>query len=292
MRLATTRSNGDTRLLIASGDGYVDADEAARALGQPKAAGLADVRAAIERDGALDALRTIAARLPEAGLEPLQRAALKLAPPVVTPSKMLCVGLNYALHAHEGGVPVPERPVLFAKLPNALIGDGEDVRKPDVTDELDYEGELAVVIGRRAAGVHRSEALDYVAGYTIMNDVSARDLQRGEPQWLRAKSLDTFAPLGPVLLTADEVPDPSRLRIRTLVNGELRQDEGCDDMVFGVPELLEFISHAITLEPGDVIATGTPSGVGLGFDPPRYLHPGDLVEITIEPIGTLRSTVV
>jgi acylpyruvate hydrolase len=291
MKLATASSNGGTRLLLATDDGYVDADEAARALRQPLAAGLADVRAALDREGALDALRAIAERLPEADVEPLERSTLTLAPPVVTPSKMLCVGLNYALHAQEGGVPVPERPVLFAKLPSTLVGDGAHVRKPDVTDELDYEGELAVVIGRRTSRVDRSEALDHVAGYTIMNDVSARDLQRAEPQWIRAKSLDTFAPLGPVMLTADEVPDPSRLRIRTLVNDERRQDEGCDDMVFGVPELVEFISHAITLEAGDVIATGTPSGVGLGFDPPRYLQPGDRVEITIEPIGTLRSTI-
>jgi 2-keto-4-pentenoate hydratase/2-oxohepta-3-ene-1,7-dioic acid hydratase in catechol pathway len=291
MKLATATTAEGHRLLLAGDDGLVDVDAAARALDEPAAAGLADVRAALDRDGGLDAVRRVAARLGEAGVDPLDAASVTLAPPVVAPSKMICVGLNYALHAAEGGMALPERPILFAKFPSALVGDGARVRKHAVTDKLDYEGELAFVIGRTASGVDRAEALDHVAGYTIMNDVSARDLQRAEAQWIRAKSLDTFAPLGPALVTADEVPDPARLRIRTLVNGELRQDEGCADMVFGVPELVEFISEAITLEPGDVVATGTPSGVGFGFDPPRYLEPGDSVEITIEPIGTLRSSV-
>lgn len=292
MKLATVLSGDGHRLTLVTDGGLVDLNDAAVAFEEPAAAGLSDVRAALDRTGALAAVGRIAGRLPEGGSELIDRDLLTLAPPVVAPSKMLCIGLNYALHAQESGVPLPAQPVLFAKFPSALVGNGAELRKPEITHELDYEGELAVVIGRRTSKVSSSEALDFVAGYTIMNDVSARDLQRAEPQWIRAKSLDGFAPLGPAMITADDVPDPSKLRILTTVNGEVRQDESCADMVFGVPELLEFITHSITLEAGDIIATGTPFGVGAGFDPPRYISSGDEVEITIEPIGTLRSTVI
>jgi 2-keto-4-pentenoate hydratase/2-oxohepta-3-ene-1,7-dioic acid hydratase in catechol pathway len=270
----------------------VDVTTAAAALGESAALGLIDVGSLLAAGPeALAALRRVAGRIDELLLEAMPREAVRLAPPVLAPSKIVCVGLNYALHAAEGKVALPALPLLFAKLSNTLIGDGEPVIYPPITAQLDYEGELGVIIGRRASSVREADAMAYVGGFTIVNDISARDLQISEPQWIRGKSLDTFAPMGPYVVTPDEVQDVGSLRIRTTVNGEIRQDASCADMVFGVERLIAFISEAITLEPGDVIATGTPPGVGLGFDPPRYLDPGDVVEVTIEPIGTLRSPI-
>lgn len=279
MRLVTLRTDTGLRLhLVRNDDSLVAVD------------GIADVGEFL-RGGNL-ALETVTriAESPASG-EPVDLEALHLAPPVVAPSKILCVGANYAAHAAESTVDVPARPLLFAKFPNALVGHGEPVIYPTVTEQLDYEGELAVVVGRRARGVAREEAGAYVGGYTILNDISARDLQLAEPQWIRGKSLDTFAPLGPYFVTADEVPDVAALRIQTRVNGELRQDASCGDMVFTVPDLIAFISEAITLEPGDIIATGTPAGVGFALDPPRYLEPGDVVEVSIAGLGMLRSPI-
>jgi 2-keto-4-pentenoate hydratase/2-oxohepta-3-ene-1,7-dioic acid hydratase in catechol pathway len=241
---------------------------------------------------AVDALRSTAKRL--AGEEPIaiHEDELSFLPPVEHPGKIICVGLNYRLHAAEGGVAVPTRPVLFAKFSNTLVGHRAPIAYHRVTQALDYEGELAVIIGRRCSGVSVEEALGYVGAYTILNDVSARDLQKAEPQWIRAKSLDTFAPMGPYAVIPDAGFDPATFRIRTTVSGDLRQDSSCDDMVFSVPEVIAFISEAITLEPGDIISTGTPPGVGLGFDPPRYLSPGDTVSIEIVGIGVLTNPVV
>jgi acylpyruvate hydrolase len=225
---------------------------------------------------------------PPAGSVPLE--SLMLAPPIVSPPKLICIGRNYVEHAAEGGVDVPTHPWLFAKYSNALLGHGEPVPYPPITEQLDYEGELAVVIGRTTRGVSEARAMESVAGYTILNDISARDLQELDDQWIRGKSLDGFAPLGPYFVTADEV-DVRAVGIRTTVNGELRQDGSCADMVFGVPELIAFIAEGITLQPGDVIATGTPAGVGIGFDPPKFLQPGDVVEVSIPGFGTLRSPI-
>jgi 2-keto-4-pentenoate hydratase/2-oxohepta-3-ene-1,7-dioic acid hydratase in catechol pathway len=208
------------------------------------------------------------------------------------PSKIICIGLNYRLHAQEGGVPVPTRPILFAKFPNTLIGHRSPIVYPLVTSQLDYEGELAVIVGRQCSNVAADDALRYVGAYTILNDVSARDLQAAEPQWIRAKSLDTFAPVGPFALIPENDFDPATLRIQTMVSGEVRQDSSCSDMVFSVAEIISFVSEAITLEPGDIISTGTPSGVGHGFKPPRYLSPSDVVSIEIEGIGVLTNPVV
>ena len=185
----------------------------------------------------------------------------------------------------------PERIVLFAKFANCLAGHGDPIVRPAITSQLDYEGELAVIIGRRAVSVPAGEALGYVGGYTIINDVSARDLQGAEPQWIRGKALDTFAPLGPVVLDAAAAPAVGEMTLRTLVNGEVRQDASCGQMITGVPELIAHISAGITLEPGDIIATGTPSGVALGMNPPVYLEPGDKVSIEIPGIGELVNTV-
>lgn len=241
---------------------------------------------------AVDAVREIAGRLDGAAPLDAVESDLTFLPPVASPSKIICVGLNYRRHAQETGAAIPSRPVLFAKFPNTLVGHRAPIVYPTVTEQLDYEGELGVIIGRRASRVSVDDALDHVGAYTIVDDVSARDLQFGEPQWIRGKSLDTFAPMGPYAVLPDAGFDPATFSIRTTVSGELRQDMSCSDMVFSVAEVIAFISEAITLEPGDIISTGTPSGVGLGFKPPKYLAPGDTVSIEIEGIGTLTNEVV
>lgn len=211
------------------------------------------------------------------------------APPA--PGKIICIGLNYADHAAEAKLALPEQPICFAKWPTALIGPGEAIRLPSLTAEPDYEAELAVVIGRRATDVAAADAFDHVAGYACFNDVSARDLQRADGQWSRSKSFDTFAPMGPVV-PASAIADPQALAIRCIVNGEVLQDGTTADMVFGVAELIAFVSRSTTLLPGDVIATGTPAGVGLAQQPPRFLRPGDEVTVEIEGIGSLTNPVV
>ncbi|MCL6473540.1 MAG: fumarylacetoacetate hydrolase family protein [Firmicutes bacterium] len=213
-------------------------------------------------------------------------------PPVPRPQKILAIGANYRAHCEEAGVPVPSKPIVFVKVPTALIAHGVNIVYPRITKELDYEGELAVVIGKRARNVREDEAMDYVAGYTIMNDVSARDLQRTEGQWSRAKGCDTFAPCGPWLVTADEIHDPHALQIETRVNGEVRQQASTGDMVFSIPRLIAHITEGITLLPGDIISTGTPAGVGVYRQPPGLLQPGDEVAIRIEGIGELINGVV
>jgi 2-keto-4-pentenoate hydratase/2-oxohepta-3-ene-1,7-dioic acid hydratase in catechol pathway len=256
----------------------------------PELAGISDVGALLRAGN--DAWSRVQARA--GGEAAVEDAGLVFAPPVIAPSKVICVGLNYGNHAAEGGMEKPPYPVLFAKFQNALVGAFDPVIHPASTAALDYEGELAVVIGRRAAMVPVEEAGEYVAGYMVADDISARDIQHGDPggQWLRGKSYDTFAPLGPLFVSCDQVPDWREIRIRTWVNGDLRQDCSCRDMLFGVEELVAFISGTITLEPGDVVLTGTPSGVGLGFDPPRWLQPGDLVEVELTGLGRQRSPIV
>jgi 2-keto-4-pentenoate hydratase/2-oxohepta-3-ene-1,7-dioic acid hydratase in catechol pathway len=211
--------------------------------------------------------------------------------PIERPGKIICVGMNYRDHAAESGLEVPAQPVLFAKWPNGLVGPGEPIVLPPGCDEVDYEAELGVVIGARARGLDAAEALEAVAGYVCVNDVSARDLQFEDGQWTRAKSLDTFCPVGPRLVATNEVPDPQRLRIRCLVNGEALQDSSTEHMVFSVAEIVAFISETITLEPGDLIATGTPAGVGFTREPPIFLRPGDEVTVDIEGIGALTNPV-
>lgn len=212
--------------------------------------------------------------------------------PVPRPGKIVCVGLNYRDHAAESNMPVPERPVLFSKFATCVIGPGEPVVIPTTSEQVDYEAELAVVIGRRAKQVSASQAYDYVLGYTAFNDVSARDFQFADGQWQRGKSCDTFAPMGQTIVTTDEIPDPQKLSIKLLLNGQTMQDSNTDQLIFGVPQLIEFITESITLEPGDVIATGTPPGVGFARKPPVFLKPGDEMEVVIESVGTLNSPVI
>jgi 2-keto-4-pentenoate hydratase/2-oxohepta-3-ene-1,7-dioic acid hydratase in catechol pathway len=214
-------------------------------------------------------------------------------PGAMRPAKIVCIGLNYLDHIREQGAEVPENPVVFAKFPSAVIGTGDPIHiDEELTKRVDWEVELAVVIGRTARRVEVSDALEYVFGYTVANDVSARDLQFGDGQWIRGKSLDGFCPLGPEIVTADEIPDPQNLALRTTVNDEVVQDSSTSEMVFGVAELIAFCSRGFTLAPGDVLLTGTPWGCGEFMDPQRSLHPGDVVEVSIEGIGSLRNPVI
>jgi 5-carboxymethyl-2-hydroxymuconate isomerase len=206
--------------------------------------------------------------------------------------KIVCVGLNYRDHAREVEMELPERPLLFAKWQSAVVGDGEPIVIPPGVEQVDYEAELAAVIGARVKGVSAENALEAVEGYTCLNDVSARAFQFGDGQWTRGKSIDTFCPIGPRVVPRDEVGDPQSLRIACRVNGETVQDGTTADMIFPVAELVAFISATITLEPGDVIATGTPPGVAMGRPDGRYLQPGDTVEVEIERVGLLRNPVV
>ena len=217
-------------------------------------------------------------------------ADVELLAPVAA-GRIIGIALNYRGHAEETGRPIPSTPRPFAKLASAT-GPRAPIRLPRFSDEVDYEGELAVVIGRAVRGVSPAGALDHVLGYMVMNDVSARDAQREEPQWLRAKGCDTFAPCGPWLTRADAVADPQDLRIRTWVNDELRQDGHTGDMIFGVAELIAWLSAAVTLEPGDVIATGTPAGVGVAMEPPRFLAAGDRVRVAIDGLGAIENVAV
>ena len=212
--------------------------------------------------------------------------------PVPRPGKLICIGLNYRDHAAESNMPIPERPVIFSKFSTCVIAPGEPVVIPPSSQQVDYEAELAVVIGKRAKQVKASRAMDYVLGYTAFNDVSARDFQFADGQWQRGKSCDTFAPMGQRIVTTDTITDPHKLSIKLILNGQTMQDSNTDQLIFGVPELIEFLTESITLEPGDVIATGTPPGVGFARKPPVFLKPGDEMEVQIEGIGSLGNPVV
>lgn len=212
--------------------------------------------------------------------------------PVPRPGKLICIGLNYRDHAAESKMAIPENPVIFSKFPTCVIAPGEPVVLPPQSKQVDYEAELAVVIGRRAKNVPATRAYDYVLGYTAFNDVSARDFQFADGQWQRGKSCDTFAPMGQGIITTDAILDPHKLSIKLTLNGQTMQDSNTDQMIFGVPRLIEFLSETITLEPGDVIATGTPPGVGFARNPPVFLKAGDQMEVLIEGVGGLGNPVI
>jgi len=211
--------------------------------------------------------------------------------PVPRPGKIVCVGLNYRDHAEESKLAVPKTPVIFSKFSSCVIAPGEPVVIPVSSEKVDYEAELAVVIGRRACRVTAERAYHHVLGYTAFNDVTARDFQFGDGQWQRGKSCDTFAPMGQTIVTTDEIPDPHALRITLTLNGVVMQDSNTSQLIFRVPEVIEFITNSITLEPGDVIATGTPAGVGFARKPPVFLQPGDRMEVDIEHIGGLGNPI-
>lgn len=211
--------------------------------------------------------------------------------PVPRPGKLICIGLNYRDHAEESGMAIPKSPVVFSKFPTSVVGPSGPVVLPLGSTEVDYEAELAVVIGRRTSQIAAEDSYAHVLGYTNLNDVSARDFQFADGQWQRGKSCDTFAPMGTYIATTDEIPDPQALSIKLRLNGETMQDSSTDQLIFGVPELVSFLSQTITLEPGDVIATGTPPGVGFARKPPVYIHDGDRMEVEIEGLGILENPV-
>ncbi len=284
MRLISVRAVSGSTLGVQAGERWLPADELAptgpRTIAELIAGGPA----------ALDALRAAAddGRILRDG-RPVADADLLA--PVPRPGKVVAIGRNYRDHTAEEGVDAPAAPLIFSKWPSSVIGPGTEIRwDPALTQQVDYEAELAVVIGRTARRVTEADALDHVLGYTCLNDVSARDLQFGDGQWTRGKSLDTFCPMGPALVTADEIGDPQALRIECLVNDQVMQRASTADMYFGVAAIISHCSWAFTLEPGDVIATGTPGGVGIFRDPPVLLADGDVVRVEIEGIGRLQNT--
>lgn len=281
MRLVTYQSPAGPRIAAMRGEKYIDLSGA----------------------GLPDSMRELLA-LGDAGLRRANEAAAngrelqpaevgKLLAPVPDARKVICVGLNYADHARESGATPPDEPVLFNKFPTALRGHGEPIVLPRVSQEVDYEAELVVVIGRAGRYIARDHALGYVAGYCPGHDVSARDWQLRKPgkQWLLGKTFDTFAPCGPALVTRDEVPNPGQLAVRLRLNGETMQDSNTDQFIFPVEQLVAYVSQVCTLEPGDLIFTGTPPGVGFARKPPRFLKPGDVAEVEIEGLGVLRNPV-
>lgn len=245
--------------------------------------------AVLANDAGIDEL---VSRVTGSGADTVSLADIELGPPVLRPSKILCLGLNYKAHADGAGFELPPVPVFFAKFQNGLVGADANVILPRSDDKVDYEGELAVVIGRRAKHVSREDALDYVAGYAVFNDVSARDLQLATSQWTHGKGVDTFAPMGPGLVPAALIPDPQNLQLTTKLNDDIKQHDSTGSMVFSVAETIEFISEVMTLEPGDVIATGTPAGVVFEQQQQRWLVDGDVMAVTIEGLGTLRNPTV
>lgn len=217
---------------------------------------------------------------------------VKLLSPLTDPEKIICIGLNYHDHVIESNMQVPKVPVLFPKYNNCISGHDDEIVIPREVTQCDYEVELAVIIGKTAKRVTKEEAMDYVFGYTVMNDVSARDIQLNEPQWTRGKAIDGFAPIGPWIVTADEIDNPGVLNISLTLNGQTMQNSNTKELIFDIPYLVSFLSNTITLQPGDIISTGTPPGVGMGRKPQVWLKSGDVVEAAVEGIGTLRNTFV
>jgi 2-keto-4-pentenoate hydratase/2-oxohepta-3-ene-1,7-dioic acid hydratase in catechol pathway len=242
--------------------------------------------------GALGAVTTAAAQsATEPGLViPLSEARLRA--PIARPPKITCVGLNYADHAREQGIEPPASPVFFLKSANTIIGPGDPIRLPPNTTQPDYEAELAVVIGKGGSRIPQDRVWEHVAGYTILNDVTARDMQHGDKQWFRGKSCDTFAPTGPWLVTADEIPDPHALAISLTLNGETMQDSNTSNLIYKIDFLISYLSQSLTWEAGDLVSTGTPPGVGVFRNPPVFIKPGDEISVRVEGIGTLTNRVV
>ncbi len=281
MRLVSFKQNGHTDAGILNGSGVFPL----RGLGYDDA--ISFIAAGEDVHQRLERLATSASKR---DLLPLE--SLHLTAPVPRPHKILCIGLNYRDHAIESKMEIPSVPTVFAKFSNAVVGPGDPIVLSSATQKPDYEAEFAVVIGKRAKHVSNSNWKEYVFGYTILNDVSARDVQLATSQWTVGKSFDTFAPLGPHIVSADEVPDPHALDIRLSIGGEILQHSNTRELIFKIPELIEYLSQGMTLEPGDIISTGTPAGVGLGRTPQRWLRPGEEVVIEIDKIGTLRNPVI
>jgi len=286
MRLVTFGASGQARVGVMADQRILDLSDLAGSMEELLAGGDALLEEARSR---VDAVSRVSMGGPT--IRMWRSGESRLLAPLLRPGKIICVGLNYADHAAEQGVKPPPTPVIFAKYTNAVVGPEAPIVLPKASRQVDYEAELAFVIGRRARRVPESEAMRYVAGYTVCNDVSARDFQFGDGQWTRGKTCDTFCPIGPALVTADEVPDPHALDIELRLNGATMQKSNTRQLVFSIPYLVHFLSQSMTLEPGDLISTGTPPGVGCFRKPPVYLKAGDTVEITVERVGTLRNPV-
>ena len=288
MKLMSYEVDGAWQAAIGTGDRFVDARAAGRAAGWngDTADALRSTRGLLGLDR--DRLAELAAVDGEATLD---LGSLRVGPPVWDPQKIVCLGLNYSDHAAESGLEPPKAPMWFAKFANSLIGPRDAIVPPRTTGKVDYEAELAVVIGRRGRNIDVADALAEVAGAMAFNDVSARDLQLANPLWTGGKAVDTFAPCGPALVLMDELADLQDLGLRTRVNGKTVQDGSTSKMIFGVRETVAFLSTIMTLEPGDIIATGTPAGVGQARDPQLFLGTGDVVEVEVDRIGTLTNTV-
>ncbi|MEO2047622.1 MAG: fumarylacetoacetate hydrolase family protein [Pirellulales bacterium] len=280
MKLVTyLTDNGELRPGVSSGNSIVDL------LGTD--ATLPDnVRSIL----AFEALEQVAAAVASPKAVHVENAVLRA--PIPDPQKIICIGLNYRNHAVESGMAIPEEPIVFCKYPSAVTGPEQPIQLPSLSSENDYEAELVAVIGRRAKNVPESQAMDYVAGYTVGNDVSARDWQLKKPggQWMLGKTFDTFAPIGPALVTKDEISDPENLAIKLRLNGETMQDSTTSELIFGIRYLVAYLSQVFTLEPGDLLFTGTPPGVGFARKPQVFLKPGDLCEVEIEGLGILRNS--
>jgi 2-keto-4-pentenoate hydratase/2-oxohepta-3-ene-1,7-dioic acid hydratase in catechol pathway len=292
MRLVSFAGNdGVTHLGAFTEQGGIDLQAAARTLGVP-AESFADISSFLRAgESARHEAQKLLQGAPQSAAVPLE--SVRLLPPIPRPGKIIALGLNYRDHFIESGAKeLPKSPMIFAKFPTSIAGPGDAIVIPAGNPNVDYEAELAVVIGRKAKSISAEQALQYVAGYMPLNDVSARAWQFADKQWVRGKSCDTFCPTGPYLTTRDEVPDPHALFIRARVNGATLQDSHTSKMIFQIPRLIEFISASITLEPGDIIATGTPEGVGAFRNPPVFLKPGDVVEVEIQNLGVLRNPVV
>jgi len=292
MKLLQYKQGEKVKLAVRTERGIVSVETMIAAAGAESGAVPTTMREALDGGAAaLAALRKLVGET-EGRAETLDEASFVYAPCVSDPQKIVCVGLNYRKHAEETNAAIPEYPILFNKFANALAAEGEEVPLPiAVTDKVDYEAELAIVIGKRAKNVSREEALDYVFGYCNANDLSARDLQMRTAQWMLGKTCDGFAPIGPFVATADEIPNPNALAISCTVNGEVRQSSSTSDMIFPCDEVISYISRHMTLEPGDLILTGTPEGVVLGYPPEKqvYLKDGDTVTIEIEGLGKLTN---
>lgn len=269
----------------------VQTSESTVAVLTPQTFGLRSVSQLISQGAAIQT--DIQAAIKSGKMEQIDIDSVQFAPPIVRPPKIICIGQNYSQHATEMGSVAPTLPIIFSKFSSAVCGHGDNVVLPLIAEKVDYEAELVVVIGTPGKFIDRSRALEHVFGYTCGNDISSRDWQKGKPggQWLLGKTFDTFAPVGPCIVTADELADPQNLRVQMLLNGEIMQDQSTADMIFPIDELIAHISQFVTLEVGDLIFTGTPSGVGAARTPPRFLAPGDDIEVKIESVGTLKNTV-
>jgi 2-keto-4-pentenoate hydratase/2-oxohepta-3-ene-1,7-dioic acid hydratase in catechol pathway len=293
MKLVTFAKDGGSTLGIKTERGIVDVRAASDAFGVASSVPT-DIMEVIE--GGKDAVASLSKFLSSLTIDNesswlLDENQLSYEPCVTTPKKIICVGLNYRKHAEETNAPIPDYPILFNKFHNTLTGHNREIAIPNVTQKLDYEAELVIVIGKKTKNVSKDQALDHVFGYCCVNDLSARDLQLRTPQWMLGKIGDDFSPLGPYLVTSDEVGDPNSLTIKSTVNGDVRQLSNTSDMIFRCDEIVSYISLHLTLEPGDIILTGTPEGVVLGYPPEKqvYLQTGDVVSIEIEKLGKLTN---